>query len=79
MFGYGEEFSMKIFNRWGEVIYEVESYPQPGQNIVNYGWDGTDMRTGEESKIDTYIYRIIVESKYTNETKEFSGEVNLLR
>jgi gliding motility-associated-like protein len=79
IFGAGVAFTFQVFNRWGEEIFSVDDYPKKGQNLDNFGWDGTDLRTGEEAKIDTYIYRINVENKYTSKIEEFVGEINLLR
>lgn len=41
-------FNMKIFNRWGELLYETDSMEQ--------GWDGTYQ--GAQSQQDVYIYKI---------------------
>lgn len=41
-------FNMKIFNRWGEMLYET--------NDMLKGWDGT--YNGEMSQQDVYIYKI---------------------
>lgn len=79
IFGAGEAFTFQVFNRWGEEIFSVDDYPKSGQNLKNFGWDGTDTRTGEEAKVDTYIYRINVENKYTSKIEEFVGEINLMR
>lgn len=79
IFGAGEAFTFQVFNRWGEEIFSVDDYPKNGQNLTNFGWDGTDLRTGEEVKVDTYIYRITVENKYTSKIEEYVGEINLLR
>lgn len=43
-----KEFHLKIFNRWGEVIYE--------SNNVKDRWDGTYM--GEKVPEGTYIYTV---------------------
>jgi gliding motility-associated-like protein len=79
IFGAGEAFTFHVFNRWGEELFSLEDYPKNGQNLDNFGWDGTDLRTGEEVKVDTYIYRITVENKYNSKIEEFIGEINLMR
>lgn len=79
IFGAGEAFTFHVFNRWGEELFSLEDYPKNGQNPDNFGWDGTDLRTGEEVKVDTYIYRITVENKYNSKIEEFIGEINLMR
>jgi gliding motility-associated-like protein len=45
---YVGDFSMLIFNRWGELIFE--------SNDINYGWDG--YYKGERSQTGTYVYKI---------------------
>lgn len=42
------KFNMKIYNVWGEVVYET--------NNPNDGWDGTFK--GKASPVGTYIYTI---------------------
>jgi gliding motility-associated-like protein len=79
MFGNGESFSFKVFNRWGEEVFSTSYFPSRDENVDDFGWDGKHMKTGEEMKIDTYIYRIIVENKFNQKKEEFFGEVNLLR
>lgn len=62
-------FSMKIFNRWGQVLYETT-------NPAGRGWDGKfndkDQPTG------VYIYQIDVMLK-NGRTEQFTGNVTLLR
>ncbi|MFK7757152.1 MAG: gliding motility-associated C-terminal domain-containing protein [Flavobacteriales bacterium] len=43
-----DDFTMQIFNRWGELIFE--------SNDPNVGWNGT--YKGHEPIIDTYTWRI---------------------
>jgi len=42
------KFSMLIFNRWGQMIFESED--------MNHQWDGT--YKGEKVQTDTYVYKI---------------------
>ena len=63
-----EEF--KVFNRWGQLVYET--------NVVNDGWDGTINGTPQE--MGTYVW--ILSYKTTPNTTEVffeSGNVTLLR
>lgn len=64
-----KEFSMKIFNRWGELIYETNS-------IEGRGWDG---RFGDkEQSVGVYIYQI--DAQWSNNYRNsFRGNVTLLR
>ena len=41
-------FSFKIFNRWGEIVFET--------NDPNIGWDGTN--DGKQLEMDTYMIYI---------------------
>jgi gliding motility-associated-like protein len=60
------KFNMKIFNRWGEQIFE--------SNSLQDGWDGGN------SQIDTYVYLITytLENK-ANSERTITGIVNLVR
>ena len=45
--------SMRIFNRWGELIFERKNFPA---NDASLGWDGT--YKGKKAETDTYVYII---------------------
>lgn len=62
-----EEF--KIYNRWGEVVYE-----NPGD--LSQGWDG--YYKGVLQNPDNYVYSVVVKT-YTDETLTLSGTVTLIR
>jgi len=62
-------FSMQIFNRWGDLIFE-SSFPQ-------LGWDGN--YKGIRAKDDTYVWKINVKDAVYGKQHEFIGHVNLLR
>lgn len=64
----GSEFSMKIFNRWGQMIYESFS--------PNEGWDGSI--DGNLSPAGLYVYRLTYKTA-TNEQKDLEGTVMLIR
>ena len=64
-----ENYSMMIFNRWGELIFESKD--------KNKGWNGTF-----ENKIcqtDTYIWKIIFSDIKNDDRKQIVGHVNLLK
>ncbi len=62
------EYSLKIYNRWGELVFET--------NDVSFAWDG--MFNGEESKQDFYLW--YAEYKSTSDKKIVKqGGVTLLR
>ncbi|HEY8387428.1 MAG TPA: PKD domain-containing protein, partial [Parasegetibacter sp.] len=65
--------SMKIFNRWGQLIFERRNFMA---NDANAGWDGTIK--GKPAEADTYVY--IVEFICENATIiPFKGNVTLIR
>jgi gliding motility-associated-like protein len=70
------EYSLYIFNRWGELIFESRN--------AEVGWDGSYMSTNSAQDITfcdegTYTWRIeFVVSEY-NSPKTVSGHVNLVR
>jgi gliding motility-associated-like protein len=66
-----EEYNMKIYNRWGNLIWE--SYD------LETGWDGTG-RNGVLVEDGTYIYKIELEScEPIGAEKIITGHVNVLR
>lgn len=74
IFTYGYDpftYSLYIFNRWGEMIFESHD--------VNVGWDGTYGEGGTISQDGTYVWKIDVKTTMNDERKTFTGHVNLLR
>jgi gliding motility-associated-like protein len=68
------DFSLLVFNRWGEVIFE--------SNDATIGWDGSyganDTNNGIAQN-GTYTWKIEFKSSVTDERKIVLGHVNLLR
>lgn len=65
-------FEMKIFNRWGRMVYSTES--------IDESWDGK--AKGDKLPSDLYAYYIKFSYESENsgtETEIVSGEVSLLR
>ena len=46
---------LRIFNRWGEIVYEKRDFPV---NDPVFGWDGT--YRGQRPKPDVYVYQLEV-------------------
>jgi len=46
---------MRIFNRWGEVVFEKRDFPV---NDASAGWDGTFK--GKKPQADVYVYQVEV-------------------
>ena len=62
-------YSMLIYNRWGEVIFETLDY--------KYGWDGT--YKGELCQDGTYTWKIVVSDGRNGEKYNYVGHVNIIR
>lgn len=63
------DFNMKIFNRWGETIYET--------NDADLGWDGS--YGGKIVPTGTYTWKIEFKTSITDERITINGHVTLLR
>jgi len=67
-------YQIRIFNRWGEVVYE--SSDEGELNVLNRGWDGT--HKGKVQPLNTFVYQII--AKDVNGYKiEKAGNLTLIR
>jgi gliding motility-associated-like protein len=63
---------MRIFNRWGEVVFEKRDFPV---NDAATGWDGTFK--GNKPIADVYVYQIEVFCD-NNETIRLNGNIALI-
>ena len=64
---------MRIFNRWGELIFEKRNFPV---NAPAAGWDGNFK--GKSAPVDAYVY--IIEFVCDNGSIiPFKGNVTLIR
>jgi gliding motility-associated-like protein len=62
-------FSLQIFNRWGELVFESED--------PNKGWDGT--YHGEKiTSTDVYVYTVKAKGIYQEELPAEHGSVTLI-
>ena len=64
---------MKIYNRWGEVVYSNQNFQGSDEK---QGWSG--MYHGEISTAGVYPYKISVAMKSGKEL-QYNGVVHLLR
>jgi gliding motility-associated-like protein len=66
-----EVLEMKVFNRWGQLVFDNED--------LDRGWDGTF--NGNPAPSDVYIYRILYKKVDTDDAEIFEekGDVTLLR
>lgn len=62
------EFKMKIYNRWGQELFE--------SNHISQRWDGT--YSGKPCQQDVYIY-VITYVDYFRQEQNLSGKITLLR
>lgn len=68
-----DEFTLKIFNKWGQLIYETTD--------VKSGWDGHCM-AGKYANVDTYVWEITYldpDGKQEDQVNTFTGTVNLIK
>ncbi|NUM31579.1 MAG: gliding motility-associated C-terminal domain-containing protein [Bacteroidetes bacterium] len=64
-----ENYTLKIYNRWGEVVFET--------NDITEGWDG--MYHGKPMAQDNYVYFIHFKSSEDKKWYKISGSVLLLQ
>ena len=64
-------YSMKIYNRWGEQVFE--------SNNIDFGWDGSYGANANQAQEGIYIWKITYHDQNSNERKELTGHVTLLR
>jgi gliding motility-associated-like protein len=64
-----QDYSLRIFNRWGELIFETRN--------LNQGWDGTYQ--GKVVKDGSYVWQMEFKKKDDIERVIKTGSVNLLR
>ncbi len=65
--------SLRVFNRWGEVVFERNSFMA---NDPSAGWNGT--YKGRTLSADVYVYVMVVLC-FNNQTVEMKGNVTLLQ
>ena len=63
-------FEMKIYDRWGELIYISEN--------IECGWDGTINHSSNVMENGTYMYHIYV-TDYNEKPWVYNGELNLMK
>ena len=66
--GIKEMKEFKIFNRWGELVFETTDITQ--------GWDGT--YKGQPQPVETYTYFVLVET-WADEILPGKGHIQLMR
>ncbi len=64
-------FSMLIYNRWGEVVFET--------NDASMGWDGTFGENGNMVQEGVYTWKIEFKTNKKDKHQLVTGSVNILR
>lgn len=64
-----QDYDLFVFNRWGEIVFESHD--------PSIGWDGTF--NGRFVQNGTYVWKITLKSIYTDELREYSGHVTMLK
>ena len=65
-----KEFEMRIFDRWGNLVYKAMNYDEP--------WDGTINGGKELAESDVYVYAIEV-TDIKDKKHHYKGIVTLVR
>lgn len=65
--------SLRIFNRWGQVVFEQQNFPV---NNSMYGWNGS--YKGNKALPDVYVYQIEIFCE-NSEVMRFEGNVALIQ
>ncbi len=64
-----EDFELKIFNRWGQLIYRTTDPLS--------GWDGN--LNGRQAEMGTYMYHCSFITSFSKEEHRYKGDLQLLR
>jgi hypothetical protein len=69
---------LRIFDRWGNLMYELENVPAP--TSIDMGWDGR-RGNGAISEVEqgTYVYIAEVQFLDNGNTVKYSGSLTLVR
>jgi gliding motility-associated-like protein len=65
------DFSMQIFNRWGELIFESKN--------IAFGWDGTYTENNYSAPSGVYTYQVRYRFDGMQDSKTIQGHFSLLR
>jgi gliding motility-associated-like protein len=65
-----DSFEMRIFNRWGEMIYMTKKYEE--------GWNGARNNTGEVVAEDVYVYKVAFKD-FAGKKHQYIGHVTVVK
>ena len=63
------EFTMMIFDRWGELIFQTDD--------LDKGWDGKANNGDKVAQQGVYVYKIAVRD-FSQKYHDYTGHVTLL-
>jgi gliding motility-associated-like protein len=66
-----ESYDMFIYDRWGKLVWQTGNFSKK--------WDGTNMFSGKESPVGTYVYLIKFREFADLDRHVYKGYVNLIR
>jgi gliding motility-associated-like protein len=72
--GLGLITHMTVYNRWGQVMYDVQNIPA---NEAAYGWDGTYQ--GQVLEPDVFMYTLQIKCEAENVTFQYHGDISIVR
>ncbi|HEX5653774.1 MAG TPA: PKD domain-containing protein, partial [Chitinophagaceae bacterium] len=65
--------ALRVFNRWGELVFEKREFPV---NNAASGWDGT--YKGKKAQPDVYVYQLEIICN-NGQTIQYAGNIALIR
>ncbi len=73
-------FSMSIYNRWGEPIFQTTEFPKGFSSTeqIEGGWNGRYNNTGDYVQNDLYVWRVRIMDNFMV-LREFTGTVTVIR
>ena len=72
-----EDIDFKVFNRWGEMVFEALN---PSQIVYpEGGWDGTHRRSGKKLEVGVYVWILNARTMEGRQLGPVSGNVSLIR
>ncbi|MFH2096533.1 MAG: PKD domain-containing protein, partial [Bacteroidota bacterium] len=75
-----DEYHLYIYDRWGEVIFETDVYPEgtDKKHEVEGGWNGRYKNTGDYVKLGTYTWYVTLRD-VNGQQHEYVGAVTVIR
>lgn len=74
---HADEYQVRIYNRWGELVYNSDVVKSGLEGVSGNLWDGTFK--GKLQDIGTYVYYIWAKNTNSGEVAEKKGNLTLIR